>query len=181
LGGLSASREKELGTVTGAYAARVRAVEWVVGKALPYIAAGLAQFVVCFAVGRVVFGYSMPEHPAPLLVSVLVYILAAVFYGMLVGHATGNQSAAIQGVQFGAFLFSLLLSGFITPLSNAPAALQAISNVVPARHFVEITRDVMLRGGDWGTSGESILKLGCLAMFFFAANVGRMRRMRFDA
>ena len=181
LGGLSASREMELGTVTQAYAAGVTATEWVVGKAIPHIATGLIQFVVCFTLGRFIFGYSLPDHPAPFLASVFVYICAAVFYGMLVGHATGNQSAAIQAVQFGAFMFSLLLSGFITPLSNAPVAMQAISNIVPARHFVEITRDIMLRGGDWSTSGESILKLSGLALFFFAANIGRMRRMRFDA
>ena len=29
------------------------------------------------------------------------------------GNATGNQSAAIQGVQMGSFLLSLLLSGYL--------------------------------------------------------------------
>ncbi len=38
------------------------------------------------------------------------------------GNATGNQSAAIQGVQMGSFLLSLLLSGYLFAIRNIPVA-----------------------------------------------------------
>ena len=181
LGALSASREKELGTITLAYAARLKAPEWILGKALPYILLGLVQFAVCFVAGVFIFGYRIPEHPLPLIAGGALYIAAAVFYGMIVGNVTGTQSAAIQAVQFGAFLLSMMLSGFLMPVENIPSGLRWISNFVPARHFIEVTRDVMLRGGGWVTSARPLFALAALLFFFFLSNVRRMRRMRLDS
>jgi ABC-2 type transport system permease protein len=180
LGALAAAREKEMGTIAQAYASTLSAPEWVIGKAIPYIILGMAQLVCCFIAGVVTFGYLMPDHPLVLLVGTLIYITAAVFYGMLVGNATGTQSAAIQGVQFGAFLLSLMLSGFLMPIANMPAPMRVISNIVPARHYIELTRDVLLRHGSWNTVAVPLLALSGLAIFFFMANIGRMRRMQFS-
>jgi ABC-2 type transport system permease protein len=180
LGALSASREIELGTITQAYACRLSAAQWILGKAIPYVALGCAQFVLCFSFGFLVFGYTMPDHPAPFLAGAAVYILTAVLYGMLAGHSTRIQSAAIQAINFGAFILSLMLSGFFMPIENIPAGLRWLSNLVPARHFIEITRDLVLRGGDWNTSARPLLCLAGLAVLFFLGNLRRMRRMQFE-
>ncbi|MCC6590086.1 MAG: ABC transporter permease [Bryobacterales bacterium] len=180
LGALAAAREKELGTIAQAYASTLTAPEWIFGKAIPYILIGMAQLVICFVTGIYIFGYTIPDRPEVLLVGTAVYITAGVFYGMLVGNATGTQSAAIQGVQFGAFLISLLLSGFLMPVANMPVPMQYISAIIPARHYIALARDVLLRHGDWQTSMNPLLALGGLALFFFLANLGRMRRMQFS-
>jgi ABC-2 type transport system permease protein len=180
LGALSASREIELGTITQAYACQLSASCWIFGKAIPYIALGFAQFVLCFLFGLFVFGYTIPEHPAPFLAGAAIYIVTAVFYGMMAGHSTRIQSAAIQAINFGAFILSLMLSGFVMPIENMPLALRWLSNLVPARHFIEVTRDLVLRGGDWSTSARPLLWLAGLAILFFLANLRRMRRMQFE-
>jgi ABC-2 type transport system permease protein len=41
---------------------------------------------------------------------------------------------------------AILLSGFIFPIRQMPAALQALTIVVPARYFIEILRDIYLKG-----------------------------------
>jgi ABC-2 type transport system permease protein len=41
---------------------------------------------------------------------------------------------------------SILLSGFIFPIRQMPRVLQAITVVVPARYFIEILRDIYLKG-----------------------------------
>jgi len=41
---------------------------------------------------------------------------------------------------------SILLSGFIFPIRQMPRILQAITVVVPARYFIEILRDIYLKG-----------------------------------
>ena len=180
LGALAAAREKELGTIAQAYASTLTAPEWILGKAIPYILIGMAQLVICFVTGIYIFGYTIPDRPEVLLFGTAVYITAGVFYGMLVGNATGTQSAAIQGVQFGAFLISLLLSGFLMPISNMPVPMQYISSIIPARHYIALARDVLLRHGDWHTSMKPLLALVGLGLFFFLANLGRMRRMQFS-
>jgi ABC-2 type transport system permease protein len=179
LGAIAVSREMELGTVAQAYASTLSAPQWVIGKALPYWIVGLIQVGLLFLYGMVLFGYQAPSNPLPMLVGSAVYLGAAVLFGMMVGNVTGSQAAAIQAVQLGAFLLSMLLSGFLVPVSNIPVELRWVSLFVPARHYVEVVRDAMLRDGGWESSARQLLCLLGLATLYFAVNVRRMRRMQF--
>ena len=181
LGALAAAREHEYGTVIQAYASTLSAPEWVIGKAIPYIGVGLIELGICFTLGVLLFEYSLPGDPTPFLVGSLLYVVTAVFYGMAVGNVMGAQAAAIQAVQLGAFLISMLLSGFLVPVSNVPIELRWISYILPATYYIDITRDALLRGGGWATVGNSVLVLALTALVFFGANLRRMHRMQFSA
>jgi ABC-2 type transport system permease protein len=178
LGALATAREHENGTIAQAYASTLSAPEWILGKALPYVLIGYGQTVICFGFGFLFFDYQVPRHPFVMFTALTIYLWAGVLYGMMVGNILRTQAAAIQAVQLGAFLLSLLLAGFLVPIRNMPVILQWLSALLPARHFIEVTRDTMLRGGSWATSGPSMLALLVLAVLFFAANVRRMRRMQ---
>ena len=121
----------------------------------------------------------LASNPLPMVLASGIYLGAAVLFGMMVGNVTGSQAAAIQAVQLGAFLLSMLLSGFLVPISNIPEELRWISLFVPARHYVEVVRDAMLRDGGWASSLRQLLCLAGLAALYFAVNVRRMRRMQF--
>jgi ABC-2 type transport system permease protein len=179
LGALAVSREHENGTIIQAYASTLTAPQWLLGKAIPYVLVGAAEFVICFAVGAVFFHYRLPADPTPFLLGTAFYIIAAVFYGMAVGNVMGTQSAAIQAVQLGAFLISMLLSGFLVPVSNIPIELRWISHILPATYYVHVTRDTFLRSGGWESMGGSVAVLALMCLFFFAANLRKMGRMQF--
>ncbi len=180
LAALAASREHEYGTVIQAYASTLSAPQWILGKAIPYIAVGFIELGICFTIGVVLFSYSFPGDPTPFLVGSLLYITTAVFYGMAVGNVMEAQAAAIQAVQLGAFLISMLLSGFLVPVANVPIQLRWISYLLPATYYVDITRDSLLRGGGWPAIGKSVLVLVVTTLVLFAANLRRMRRMQFS-
>jgi ABC-2 type transport system permease protein len=179
LGALAVSREHETGTIIQAYASTLSAPQWLLGKAIPYILVGLAEFVICFALGLLLFSYRLPADPTAFLLGTLLYITSAVFYGMAVGNVMGTQSAAIQAVQLGAFLISMLLSGFLTAIANIPVELRWISHILPATYYVEITRDTFLRSAGWETMGDSVAILALTCLFFFGANMRKMHRMQF--
>jgi ABC-2 type transport system permease protein len=179
LSALAAAREHEYGTVIQAYASTLSAPQWILGKAIPYIAVGLIELGICFTIGLLLFSYSFPGDPTPFLVGSLLYITTAVFYGMAVGNVMGAQAAAIQAVQLGAFLISMLLSGFLVPVSNVPIELRWISYILPATYYIDITRDSLLRGGGWGAIGNSVAVLALTACVLFAANLRTMHRMQF--
>ena len=179
LGALAVAREHEQETIIQVYASTLSAPQWLIGKALPYMAVGLFEFVICFVLGLAFFEYRIPSDPTPLLVASVIYVMAAVFFGMMTGNLTGSQSAAIQSVQLGAFLISMLLAGFLVPVSNIPPQLRWISALLPARHYIEIARNSMLRDEGWSTSGLSVLMLAGLAALLFGINWRRMRRMQF--
>src|SRR5437868_13705737 len=97
------------------------------------------------------------------------------------GAAIPNQAAAIQAVALVSFLLSFLLSGFIFPISNVPGSMRWLANIVPARYFIEITRDAFVRGGGWPAVWHAPVMLTLLALFFFFNAWRTMRRMQVNA
>jgi ABC-2 type transport system permease protein len=169
-----------VGTIIQAYASSLSAVQWIVGKALLFVFVGLVEFVICFALGLIAFEYRFPSDPSVLLVSTVLYLLAGVFFGMMMGNANKTQSAAIQGVQMGSFLLSLLLSGYLFAVRNIPEEIRWISSLLPATHYIQIVRNSILRDVGWETSYQSVLMLLALAFAFFMLNVIQMRKMQFQ-
>jgi ABC-2 type transport system permease protein len=181
LGALTTAKEYEMGNVIQAYASSLTAVQWIIGKSLLYVVVGLVDLVICFALGMMAFDFRLPSDPTVLLVATVLYLFAGVFFGMMMGNATGNQSAAIQGVQMGSFLLSLLLSGYLFAVSNIPVQIRWISSFLPATHYIQIVRNSILRDVGWTTSLRSVIALLILAFAFFALNVVQMRKMQFKA
>ena len=179
LGALTTAKEYEMGTVIQAYASSLTAVQWILGKGLLYVLIGIVEFVVCFALGLFAFDYRFPSDPSVLLVATVLYLFAGVFFGMMAGNATKTQSAAIQMVQMGSFLLSLLLSGYLFAIRNIPEEIRWISILLPATHYIQIVRNSILRDVGWGTSYQPLLMLLILALAFFALNVIQIRKMQF--
>ena len=181
LGALTTAKEYETGTIIQAYASSLTASQWILGKALLYVLVGLVEFVLCYALGLLVFEFRFPSDPTVLLVATVFYLLAGVFFGMMMGNAMGNQSAAIQGVQMGSFLLSLLLSGYLISIRNIPGEIRWISYFLPATHYIQIVRNSILRNAGWGTSFLPMVMLLILTLAFFFLNVLQMRKMQFKA
>ena len=179
LGALTTAKEYETGTIIQAYASSLTAVQWILGKALLYVLIGMVEFVLCFALGLMVFEFRFPSDPSVLLVATVFYLLAGVFFGMMCGNSTGNQSAAIQAVQMGSFLLSLLLSGYIFAIRNIPSQIRWLSSFLPATHYIQIVRNTILRDVGWGASLVPLVMLMLLAFAFFFLNVIQMRKMQF--
>jgi ABC-2 type transport system permease protein len=181
LGALATAKEYEMGTIIQAYASSLTAAQWIAGKALVYVLIGMVEFVLCFALGMFAFSYRIPTDPSVLLTATVLYLFAGVFFGMIMGNATGSQSAAIQGVQMGSFLLSLLLSGYLFAISNIPIQIRWFSSFLPATHYIQIVRNSILRDVGWTTSFRPMVALAILALAFFIVNLMMMRKMQFKA
>jgi ABC-2 type transport system permease protein len=179
LGALTTAKEYEVGTIIQAYASSLTASQFILGKALLYVAVGLVEFILCFGLGWFAFEYRFPTDPSVLLVATVLYLFAGVFFGMMAGNATGNQSAAIQAVQMGSFLLSLLLSGYLFAVANIPPRIRWMSSFLPATHYVQIVRNSILRNVGWKTSAGPMIALFLLATAFLVLNVLQMRKMQF--
>jgi ABC-2 type transport system permease protein len=181
LGALAMSREGEQKTILQVYVSSISAHEFLLGKILGYFVVATAEWVLSLVASYVLFGLRLAGDPTPFLVGTAIYLFAAISFGIMVGAAIPNQAAAIQGVQILGFLASFLLSGFIFPISNIPIGLRWISALVPARYFIEISRDAFLRGGGWPAIWYAPLMLAVLGGFFFFMAWRKMRRMQVEA
>jgi ABC-2 type transport system permease protein len=149
------------------------------GKELAYCAVALGEALLVLGVAITVFGLRLAGDPSPLVVGLLVYLAAAVAFGLFVGSRASNQTAAVQGTAIVGFLTALLLSGFIYRLENIPFPLSWLANVVPARYFIAITRDVFVRGTGWPGIWYAPLAIAAIGFFFFHTASRVLKKMQF--
>lgn len=172
------AREKEQGTLIQVYASSLSAAELLLGKGLAYWLVALAQAVLVMGVGCLLFGLGFVGDPTPFLVGTPLFLAVAVLFGLFVGVRSQTQSAAVQGTATIGFLTAYLLSGFIYPVDNIPFPLSVISWFVPARYFIEVTRDAFVRGGGWPGVWHVPLLLLVLGLLLFRAAEQQMHRMQ---
>ncbi len=178
---LAMSREGEQKTILQVYVSSIRAHEYLLGKTIAYMIVGVAQWFLTFMLGVLLFGFGLKGDPVPFLISSLIYLFCTVAFGMMIGATIPDQAAAIQAVQNVCFLLSYLLSGFVFPISNIPAGIRWISSLVPARYFVEMSRDALVRGGGWHAVWHVPIVLALLSTIFFARTWLFMRKMQVEA
>jgi ABC-2 type transport system permease protein len=53
---------------------------------------------------------------------------------------------AFTAATFVSLLPSLILSGFVFPIDSMPVIIQVITNITPAKFFINILRAIILRG-----------------------------------
>ena len=157
-------REKEKGTILQVYASSISATELLLGK-------GMAYLLIVIGLGTIIFQVGLVNNPITLLLGTLIFLIDSVMFGLLVGVRSNNQNSAVQIISLVGFITSLLLSGFIYPLNNIPFPLSLVTNVVPARYYINITRDAFLRGTGWSGVWFDFLMLTILGLVFF--NVSR--------
>jgi ABC-type multidrug transport system permease subunit len=104
LSSISLVREKEQGTIVQVYASDLSAVEWLLGKELAYLVVGLGEALVVMTVATLLFGLRLRGDPTLLAVGLVIYLMAAVAFGLLVGARAGNQTGAVQGTAIAGFL-----------------------------------------------------------------------------
>jgi ABC-2 type transport system permease protein len=99
----------------------------------------------------------------------------------MIGAAIPDQAAAIQATQLAGFLLSYLLSGAIFPLSNIPGSIRWLSYAIPARYYIEVVRDALVRGGGWPGVWDAPIALSIIGSVFFLIAWRRMRKMQVSA
>ena len=171
-------REKEKGTILQVYTSSLSAEEFLLGKALAYLLIGISEASLIIIMSVIIWQLTLAGDPTPLLMGTLMFLIDSTMFGLLIGIRSPTQNAAVQTIALLGFLTSLLLSGFIYPLSNIPFPLSLITYIVPARYYIEITRDAYVRGTGWAGVWLSFLMLVILGLLLFNAARGILKRMQ---
>ncbi len=180
LSGLATAKEPEQGTIIQVYASSLTGSEYLLGKAVAYWLVGMAEVLLVNLGAWACFGLWFAGDPSPLIVGSMFYIACGVFWGIFLGANTKAQSAVILAVTLSAFLLSLLMSGYIYPIANIPIGLRWLTNFIPARYYILLTRDAFARGVGWPVVWPPVLGLGLLAGFFFFLAWQKLRRMQLE-
>ncbi len=169
------AREKEAGTLEQVMVTPIRPVVFLAGKSLPYILFGLVDVMAVLVVGNLAFGMPLRGSFVLLGFASFLYLFTTLGFGIFLATISNNQQQAMLGA-FAFMMPASLLSGFMTPIASMPGWLQPLTLLDPLRHYIEIARGVLLKGGGLGDFTHQLLWLALLGAVLLWASVTRFQK-----
>jgi ABC-2 type transport system permease protein len=165
---MSVAREREEGTFDQLLVTPFRPHEIMVGKALPSMIVGMIQATGVLVIGQLWFRIPFAGSYLVLYSGLLLFLLAAVGMGLLLSAIAATMQQAMLYSMLFIMPFSLL-SGFTTPLSAMPGALQDFTLINPLRFAIDITRRVYLEGAGFRLLLPDLWPLALIAVLTLTA------------
>jgi ribosome-dependent ATPase len=137
---LSVVREKELGSIINFYVTPVSRLEFLLGKQLPYVVLGMANFLLLALLAVTLFGVPFTGSFLTLAAGTLLYVGAATAIGLLISTFMRSQIAAIFGTAVLTMLPAAQFSGMLDPVSSLEGAGWLIGQIFPTTHYLTISR-----------------------------------------
>ncbi|MGH8142650.1 MAG: ABC transporter permease [Steroidobacteraceae bacterium] len=159
---MSVAREREEGTFDQLMVTPFRPPEIMIGKALPSMFIGTVQATGVLLVGQLWFRIPFAGSFFVLYAGLLLFLLAAVGMGLLLSSIAATMQQAMLYSMLFIMPFSLL-SGFTTPISSMPGALQAFTLINPLRFAIDIARRVYLEGAGFDVLAPDLWPLAVIA------------------
>jgi len=170
------AREYENGTMETIRSLPLGAVEFLVGKALPYFFIALTDVLVAILMGQLLFGVVMKSNFWLMILASTIYIGVALGIGLLISTGVKSQLVANQMAIMLTYLPSLLLSDFVFPQENMPLVLKIVSQIVPATYFIDILNGLYLRNLGLMQLWPSYLVLAAMLALLSLINVALLKK-----
>lgn len=172
---LSISRERELGTLEQLLVMPFSSWEIILGKAVPVIIIGMADFALMLGMVNLFFG-------VPVRGSILLLVPLAFGY-LLVELSKGLVISVIARTQHQAFLLVMLVgmtdfmfTGYAAPVESMPQILQTLANIIPAHHWLTILRGILLKSSGMQVLWPNVAALVVLGVVIGGFSIRYVRR-----
>jgi ABC transporter DrrB family efflux protein len=168
-------REREQGTLEQLLVTPVRPFGLMLGKLVPYGLIGIVETVTVLTVMRLVFDVPINGSLLLLLALSVLFLFTALAIGLLISTKAQSQ---IQALQFAWLIMlpSVLLSGFMFPRDSMPSVMRFIGYLVPATHFMEIIRGIVLRGATLVDLLPEVVTLVIMGLVLLVLSAFRFRK-----
>ena len=139
------AREKELGTLEQLNVTPITRGQFIIAKLLPFWVLGLVELSLGLIVGVLVFGVPVRGNLLLLYGVAGVYLAVALGIGLWISTLVETQQQAMF-VTFFIVNIYLLMSGLFTPVDSMAPWVRTVSMINPVRHFVTISRAILMKG-----------------------------------
>ena len=171
---MSISKEKETGTFEMLVSAPTKNWEIILGKTLPYVILGISNIPIILGVAVFVFNVPMKGSFFILLISALIFVCTTVSIGTLISILTKTQQQSMMA----SFLFlfpAIQLSGLTFPIENMPPFMKVLAYLDPLTYFLELLRNIMLKGGDTEVILSHFVILILMGAFFMTISFKKFK------
>ncbi len=164
---VSVAREKEIGTITNFYVTPTSRMEFLLGKQLPYIGIGMANFMILTIV--VVFLLQVPMKGSLLTLTfgALLYVTATTGYGLLVSNLASSQVTAVLLAAILSMMPTMQFSGMFQPVSTLEGAARVMGTLWPAAYYLHISVGTFTKGLSAVSLIPDLIKLAMFSPVFW--------------
>jgi len=160
---LSVVREKERGTMEQVRMAPLSPLPYIIGKTLPYLVISFVSAILVILSAMVLFELPMRGSWLLLCGAIGLFLIGAQAQGLLISTIAETQQVAFQVALLSSLLPTMILSGFIFPITSMPTVVQWITHIVPARYFLVALRSIVLKGADITAFWQEMVALAIFA------------------
>jgi ABC-type multidrug transport system permease subunit len=157
------AREKELGTLEQLNVTPLTRGQFIAAKLLPFWVLGMLDLGIGLTLGWLIFDIPVRGSLLLLFGSAAVYLVVALAIGLWISTMVDTQQQAMF-VTFFVLNIYLLMSGLFTPIDSMAPWVQTVSLLNPVRHFVTISRALLVKGAGRAEIAEPLAILTVFAV-----------------
>jgi ABC-2 type transport system permease protein len=105
----------------------------------------------------------------------ILYIICSLALGLLISTVADSQRTALMISLMSLMMPTILFSGFMFPLESLPVPMQIISNIVPAKWYFIIVKNVMIKGLTITSIWKEVLVLCGMTVFFIGVSLKKFK------
>jgi ABC-2 type transport system permease protein len=169
------AREKELGTLEQLNVTPITRGQFIAGKLLPFWLVGLIELALGLALGVLVFDVPVRGSVFLLFGVAGLYLLVALGIGLWISTIVDTQQQAMF-VAFFIINIYMLMSGLFTPIDSMAPWAQTAAELNPVRHFVAISRAILIKGAGLADIVRPVTFLAVFAAVVLASAVLQYRK-----
>lgn len=161
-------REKETGTMEVLLVSPMKPSVIILAKAIPYFILSMIILISIVLLSITLLDLPIKGSLLLLFLVSIIFVVSNLLLGILVSILTETQQTAMLISLMATMLPTVMLSGFMFPIENMPIPLQVIANVIPAKWYYEIVKNIMIKGTGLEVIWKHVLVLtGSMLLFFF--------------
>lgn len=163
-------REKETGTMEILLVSPMKPYVIILAKAIPYFILSILILISILILSVTVLDLPIKGSLFLLFGISIIFIITNLLIGIVISILTDSQQTAMLISLIGTMLPTLMLSGFMFPVENMPIPLQVVGNVIPAKWYYEIVKNIMIKGTGLEVVWKHLLVLlGMMTVLFIIA------------
>ena len=172
---LSFSRERELGTLEQLLVMPFSSLEIIIGKSIPVILISFTDFLLMLLMVHLAFKVPVRGSLALLLLLAFGYLLVELGKGLVISVISRTQHQAFLLVLM-VGMIDFMFTGYAAPVESMPRILQYVANLIPAHHWLNILRGVLLKGSGLDVLWPNVLALALLGLVIGTFSLRYVRR-----
>lgn len=168
-------REKEIGTIEQVMVTPIRGLEFILGKTIPYMMTGYITMSFMLCVAFLIFDVHVRGSLLLLYGLTGIYLAGNMGIALIISGSAATQQQALL-TSFLVLMPSVMLSGFMFPITNMPDPVRYATIFNPMRWYLEILRGIVMKDVGFTALWPAITAQTALTLTFLSIAVGSFKK-----